>query len=155
VSDPPRANALSEPRGLVPPATRQKVGVRVTNAPWNGGSGYLRRKDADFYVTEGRARWVGEGQLRLIEDHPKNRAAKFRAEQAYASLERRMTPAEKHYTATARSAARWGRDRKHFAPNLDRARSPSLIVTRITTKVQTQQEFSERMGQVKKISRKE
>jgi hypothetical protein len=153
------ANTPPEPTGQVPSATRREVGVSsrvlVTNPVWNGGSGYVKRKIANFYVSEGRAEWIGEGQLRLVENHPKNRAAKFRAEQVYASLERRLTSAEKHYAATARSAARWGRNRKRSAPDLKHSKQRSAIVTRFQTKVQTLQEFSERMEQVQKISRKE
>ena len=63
--------------------------VLVINAPWNG-SGYIKRKKAEFYVKEGHAIFVGSArhphrdemidQLRLIESHPDNvRAAKTAA----------------------------------------------------------------------------
>ena len=48
--------------------------VKVVNAVWNG-RGLLKRKVAEYYVAEGRAEWVGEGQLRLVLSHPKNMAA--------------------------------------------------------------------------------
>jgi hypothetical protein len=52
--------------------------IKVINSVWNG-TGMIKRKVADFYVAEGRAVFVGEGQLRLIESHPKNQAAAARA----------------------------------------------------------------------------
>jgi hypothetical protein len=39
----------------------------------------MKLKDAEFYVNEGRAEWVGRDQLRLVLAHPKNRAAAERA----------------------------------------------------------------------------
>ena len=145
MSDPPDVEAQFEPLGLAPSATRREVGVSthvlVTNPVWNTGSGYIKRKVANFFVAEGRAKWVGESQLRLIESHPKNRAAKFRAEHAYLSFERQMTEPEKRYVANAHSATRWGRDRKQSIANLDHAKHPSPVMTRIQTKVQTNSEF--------------
>jgi hypothetical protein len=67
--------------------------VKVTNPVWNG-SGYIKRKTANFYVGEGRAIFVGEDQLRLIESHPKNRAAYWRAAQEYLRVHRTMTRVE-------------------------------------------------------------
>ncbi len=60
--------------------------VKVVNPVWNG-NGIIKRKVAEFYVTEGRAEWVGRpesfsgtlDQLRLIPSHPKNVAAAARA----------------------------------------------------------------------------
>lgn len=52
--------------------------VKVVNSVWNG-PGVIKRKVAEYYVAEGRAEWVGERQIRLIESHPKNLAAAERA----------------------------------------------------------------------------
>jgi hypothetical protein len=51
--------------------------VQVTNPVWNGISA-IRRKEADFYVAEGRALWVGDA-IRLVDSHPKNVSAAARA----------------------------------------------------------------------------
>ena len=73
--------------------------VRVTN-PARNGPPYLRRKDAEHYVTVGRAVWLRcEGprpervqyaggllvydQVRLLDSHPKNRAAAVEAAAGY------------------------------------------------------------------------
>jgi hypothetical protein len=58
--------------------------VQVVNSVWNG-SGYIKRKVADYYAGEGRAEWIGSGQLRLVMSHPKNIAAAERAAKAYTS----------------------------------------------------------------------
>jgi hypothetical protein len=81
-----------EPSGLVPGGMQSAVKVLVVNPPWNG-SGRIKRKVADFYVSEGRAVWAGELRdkttgipqtlLRMIESHPKNKAAKLRAAAGY------------------------------------------------------------------------
>ena len=67
--------------------------VKVVNSVWNG-SGCIKRKVAEYYVEERRAEWVGDDQLRLIESHPKNRAAARRATRGYENVARVMTTAE-------------------------------------------------------------
>ena len=77
--------------------------MRVVNAVWNG-SGYIKRKKADFYVKEGRAVFVGSvrhpdrdemiDQLRLIESHPDNVRAATTAATGYESITRTMSLAE-------------------------------------------------------------
>jgi hypothetical protein len=54
--------------------------VKVVNSVTND-RGLIRRKDAEFFVNEKRAEWVGAGQdqIRLIMSHPKNQAAARRA----------------------------------------------------------------------------
>ena len=52
--------------------------VRVVNPVWNG-KGFVKRKVADYYVSEGRAEWVGADQLRLVGSHSKNKEAAQRA----------------------------------------------------------------------------
>jgi len=52
--------------------------VKVVNPVWNG-RGLLKRKVAEYYVSERRAEWVGPDQLRLISSHPQNVAAAARA----------------------------------------------------------------------------
>ena len=79
------------------PASEQTDGklsayVKVVNPVWNG-AGWLKRKVADFYVTEGRAVYVNPGQLKLVESHKKNLAAKARAAVGYDSIEREMPEA--------------------------------------------------------------
>ncbi len=69
--------------------------VTVTNPVWNGLT-RIRRKDADYYVAEGRAVWIGE-RLRLVESHPKNLAAAARAA-TYANS------GEAHHSESARKA---------------------------------------------------
>jgi hypothetical protein len=56
--------------------------VKITN-PANNGKPYLRRKDADYYVRTDRAVWVGVDQIRLIDTHPRNRAAREAAAHGY------------------------------------------------------------------------
>ena len=51
--------------------------VKVVNPVWNG-SGLIKHKVAEYYVSEGRAKWVGS-QLRLNPSHPLNVAAAARA----------------------------------------------------------------------------
>src|ERR1017187_7076087 len=101
-----RENApeTQEPSGLVPDGKQAGGKVSVVNPPWNG-PGRIKRKVADFYVTEGRAVWAGERRdatgnpellLRMIE-HPKNKAARIRAAAGYDAVEwvgRRVTPDE-------------------------------------------------------------
>jgi len=67
--------------------------VKMVNSVFNG-SGYLKRKVAEYYVAEGRAEFVADDQLRLIESHPKNRAAARRAARGYENVTRAMTTAE-------------------------------------------------------------
>jgi hypothetical protein len=74
--------------------------VRVVNAPWNG-SGYIKRKKAEFYVKEGRAVYVGSArhpdrdemveQLRLLDSHPDNIQAAVTSAVGYEAIERTMT----------------------------------------------------------------
>ena len=64
--------------------------IKVVNSVWNG-SGYIRRKTALYYVMQGRAEFLADGQLRLIEAHPKNRAAAHRAAKGYEDVRRPMT----------------------------------------------------------------
>jgi hypothetical protein len=74
--------------------------VRVVNAAWNG-SGYIKRKKAEFYVKEGRAVFVGSArhpdrdemidQLRLIDSHPDNIKAAATAALGYEAIRRAMT----------------------------------------------------------------
>jgi len=70
------------------------------NAPWNG-SGYIKRKKAEFYVKEGRAVFVGTSrhpdrnemidQVRLIDSHPDNIKAAATAALGYETIRRNMT----------------------------------------------------------------
>lgn len=70
-----------------PPAeTGARSKVRVINPVWNGLR-MIRRKDAEFYVREGRAAWAGCDLLRLINSHPKNIAAAARASEFAASTD--------------------------------------------------------------------
>jgi hypothetical protein len=87
------------PRGK---STTRKLSshVRVVNAPWNG-SGYIKRKKAEFYLKEGRAVLVGSArhpdrdqmidQLRLIDSHPDNVRAAKTAAVGYKAVRRTMT----------------------------------------------------------------
>jgi hypothetical protein len=52
--------------------------IQVVNSVTND-QGFVRRKDAEFFVKEKRAEWVGQEQIRLIMSHPKNQAAAKRA----------------------------------------------------------------------------
>jgi hypothetical protein len=52
--------------------------VKVVNEVRNW-DGLMRRKDAEWYVEEGRAEWVGKDQPRLVLSHPDNIAAAARA----------------------------------------------------------------------------
>jgi hypothetical protein len=52
--------------------------IKVVNSVWNG-PGVIKRKVAEYYVAEGRAVFVSERQIRLVESHPKNQAAAARA----------------------------------------------------------------------------
>lgn len=52
--------------------------VLIVNSVCND-RGMIRRRTADYFVTEGRAVWVGPEQIRLLELHPKNVAAKAEA----------------------------------------------------------------------------
>jgi hypothetical protein len=77
--------------------------VRVVNPVWNG-SGFIRRKKADFYVKGGRAVFVGSvrhpdrdemiDQLRLIESHPDNVRAATTAAAGYEAITRTMSLGE-------------------------------------------------------------
>jgi hypothetical protein len=72
---------------------RRSTYVKVVNSVWNG-SGDIKRKTAKDYVDEGRAVFLGENQLRLIESHPKNRVASSRAAAGYERIQRTMTRSE-------------------------------------------------------------
>jgi hypothetical protein len=74
-------------------AKKLSTHVKIVNSVFNG-SGYLKRKVAEYYVAEGRAEFVADDQLRLIESHPKNRAAARRATWGYENVTRVMTIAE-------------------------------------------------------------
>jgi hypothetical protein len=108
MSSPPAAQpATQEAAGAGPrgkgTARKLSAHVRVVNAVWNG-SGYIKRKKADFYVKEGRAVFVGSvrhpdrdemiDQLRLIESHPDNVRAATTAATGYESITRTMSLAE-------------------------------------------------------------
>jgi hypothetical protein len=82
---------------------RRSAHVKVLNAVWNG-SGYIKRKTANFYVAEGRAVFAGEDQLRLIESHPKNRAASWKAATGYERVHRMMTLSELAHLPVVRPA---------------------------------------------------
>jgi hypothetical protein len=61
--------------------------VRVTNPAWNGKP-VMRRKDAEYYVSTGRAEWLcncggGLDQIRLLESNVSNRAAATLASSGY------------------------------------------------------------------------
>ena len=65
----------------------KKPYVRVVNSPWNG-RGYIKRKKAAKYVTEGRGTLLdaSENQMLLDTAHPKNNAAAARAATGYDSV---------------------------------------------------------------------
>ena len=94
MTGPPAARSETQGAAGAGPLGKERDGrrsaVKVVNPAWNG-SGYIRRKTANFYVAEGRAVFVGEDQLRLIESHPKNRAASWRAAAGYERVDRMMT----------------------------------------------------------------
>jgi hypothetical protein len=52
---------------------RQKH-IRVLNSPWPKIL-FRPRREAEYYVREGQAVFVGTDSIRMIEDHPKYRAA--------------------------------------------------------------------------------
>jgi hypothetical protein len=97
MSGPPaRLPAIQEaheagPRGK---ANRTNPYVKVINAVWNG-NGFIKRKLADRYVTEGRGAFVDDdhNQIRLNLSHPKNRAAAARAAEGY-TLDRTLSEEE-------------------------------------------------------------
>lgn len=97
---------------------RRSSHVKVVNPVWNG-SGYIKRKTANFYAAEGRAEFVGEDQLRLINSHPKNRAASWKAATGYERVHRVMTRAELAHLPVVRPAIlltdRSTRARRSFA----------------------------------------
>ena len=105
MNSPPAARpAIQEAAGAGPrgktTARRLSSYVRVVNAPWNG-SGFIKRKKAEFYVTAGRAVFVGSArdphrdeiidQLRLRESHPDNVRAAKTAALGYNGIRRTMT----------------------------------------------------------------
>ncbi len=52
----------------------------------SNSNGFLPRKDANYYLLTGRAKWVDEQsqtQVRLIENHPRNVAAREKAAKGY------------------------------------------------------------------------
>jgi hypothetical protein len=99
--------------------------VVVVN-PLPSGLHRWRRKDAQHYVSVGRAVWVGPNRIRLVESHPKNRAVILEdAASFHRTVERRLTPTERLYTATARAEKKWKqnrRSRKTFAEDLTKAK---------------------------------
>lgn len=80
---------------------RRSAHVKVVNPVWNG-SGYVKRKIANFYVAEGRAVFIGDNQLRLITSHPKNKSASWRAAAGYERIHRTMTRAELRHLPVVR-----------------------------------------------------
>jgi hypothetical protein len=103
-SPPARGPATQEAAGAGPrgkaTARKPSLHVPVVNAPWNG-SGYIKRKKAEFYVKAGRAIFVGNAahpdrnemidQLRLIDSHPDNIKAAATAALGYEAIRRNMT----------------------------------------------------------------
>jgi hypothetical protein len=97
-------SALQEAAGAGPrgksTARRLSSYVRVVNAPWNG-SGFIKRKKAEFYLKEGRAILAGSARdlnrdqmidlLRLIDSHPDNVRAAQTAAVGYQAIRRTMT----------------------------------------------------------------
>jgi hypothetical protein len=91
--------AGASPRGK-DTARKLSSHVRVIDAPWNG-SGYIKRKKAEFLVKEGRAVFVGSArhperdemidQLRLNNSHPDNIRAARTAAFGYEAVQRTMT----------------------------------------------------------------
>lgn len=106
-SPPASRPAIQEAAGAGPrgKGTARKLSsyVRVVNAPWNG-SGYIKRKKAEFYLREGRAVLAGSArhpdrdqmidQLRLIASHPDNVRAAKTAAVGYKAIRRTMTVEE-------------------------------------------------------------
>jgi len=56
--------------------------VKIVNSVSNG-SGYIRRRDAEFFLAQGRAvhvgQFAGQDHLRLVETHPQNQNAALQA----------------------------------------------------------------------------
>ena len=56
--------------------------VKIVNSVSNG-PGYIRRRDAEFFLAQGRAfhlgKFAGQDHLRLIETHPQNQNAALQA----------------------------------------------------------------------------
>jgi len=56
--------------------------VKIVNSVSNG-SGYIRRRDAEFFLAQGRAvhlgKFAGQDHLRLVETHPQNQNAALQA----------------------------------------------------------------------------
>ena len=70
--------------------------IPVVNSVWNRLR-KLRRRDAEYYVANGRAKWVDKDQSRLmlVESHPANIAAKNKAAAGYAWPDgKQLTPQE-------------------------------------------------------------
>jgi hypothetical protein len=83
----PEEAAGAGPRGKKP-ADKLSPYVRVVNAVWNG-SGYIKRKKADHYVTHERGAFVDDAcnQMVLNMRHPANIAAAELASVEYKRLD--------------------------------------------------------------------
>jgi hypothetical protein len=93
MTEPPSVRPIQEAVGAGPLSKmmpRLPAHIKVVNSVWNG-SGYIRRKTALYYVMQGRAEFLADGQLRLIKTHPRNRAAAHRAAKGYEDVHRPMT----------------------------------------------------------------
>jgi hypothetical protein len=83
---PPTVQTLIQPAaaGVVRKKPTRKLSsrVKVVNSVSNG-SGDIRRRDAEFFLSQGRAvhvgRFAGQDHIRLVENHPLNRTAALRA----------------------------------------------------------------------------
>jgi hypothetical protein len=117
MTGPPAARpGIQEAAGAGPRGSEKPEGlsayVRVVNAAWNG-SGYIKRKKADYYVKGGRAFFVCPDQLRLIQSHTANLAAASAAAAGYESIMRTMTLDElAHIPIMRPSLVRIGRSRQ-------------------------------------------
>ncbi|HZL57841.1 MAG TPA: hypothetical protein VFC21_12190 [Bryobacteraceae bacterium] len=89
--------------------------VEVVNPVWNGLR-RIRRKDAEFYIDEGRAMWLPDGKIRLLNSHAKNlnaaeRAAEWQTQWVTEGGNDLFTdsPAKHHITKniTAKGAKHW------------------------------------------------
>lgn len=86
----PRNPPTQKPKPIVAAAK-----VRIVNSVCNE-SGFIRRRDAVFFVREGRAVELDVNHIRLIESHPKNIAA-ARVPCAFAASEERSPSGEKKF----------------------------------------------------------
>jgi len=83
---PPSLRTLDQPAtaGVVrtQPSRKLSSRVKVVNSVSND-AGYIRRRDAEHFLSQGRAvyvgRYAGQDHIRLVESNPVNRAAAKRA----------------------------------------------------------------------------